>query len=610
MLSLPPVDAPSIVVTASRAEQEAAQTAASVSLIDQQRIDRLGLPLVPDLLRLLPSTSVASSGPAGSQVQVRIRGAEANHSLLYIEGIRANDPAAGNEARFELLNADLASRIEMVRGPQSALWGSEAIGGVIAVDGTPLGTGGTHALVEYGSRDSWRAAARTEIGNADGGLSLGVAGQGSDGIDSYLGGGERDGYHNLAFRGAGRLELAAGVTLGVSGFALRGTSEFDGYDADFRRADTLDQTRNNLAAGRIYAQLGERDAAYLLASSSLLGSSNRNAVADIVINRTEARRRILAIEGGVPLGPGQLASALQDEFERFEARDVAYGGATDQRRSRRHRSFALEWSGQWIKGLTTGIAVRHDGFSRFKDATSLRASLLADLGRGFALAASYGEGIAQPSFFDLYGFFPGSFVGNPDLKPESSRGGELSLRYGSPTLTAGITLYRQRLRDEIIGTFDPGTFLSSTANASGRSRRSGAELELGWKPAANLNLTAVYAYAKASEPGAAGLQVKEPRRPRHSGSIAADGVVGKFTYGVAVAFTGERGDTDFDRFPALAVRLDPYWLASGQAAYALSRNIQAHVRVSNAFGSRYQDAIGYRTEGRSLHVGFRFAAGS
>ena len=122
MIDLPVAEQPAIVVTASRAEEQASETPVSVSLIDGKRIERIGSPLVPELLRLVPSVAVATSGPAGSQTQVRIRGAEANHTLLFIEGIRANDPAAGNEPRFELLNADLASRIEVVRGPQSALW--------------------------------------------------------------------------------------------------------------------------------------------------------------------------------------------------------------------------------------------------------------------------------------------------------------------------------------------------------------------------------------------------------------------------------------------------------------------------------------------------------
>src|SRR5688572_11214963 len=130
-----PVDTNEIVITAARAPQEASESAASVIVIDKQRIERLGEPLVPALLRLVPSTAVAASGPAGSLTQVRIRGAEASHTLLFVDGVRANDPASINEPHWELLNADLTSRIEVVRGPQSALWGSEAIGGVVAVDG-------------------------------------------------------------------------------------------------------------------------------------------------------------------------------------------------------------------------------------------------------------------------------------------------------------------------------------------------------------------------------------------------------------------------------------------------------------------------------------------
>src|SRR5437868_13802943 len=130
------IDSGQIVITASRAPESEARTPASVTIIDQQLIQHLGEPLSYDLLRLVPSAAVSSSGPAGSLTDVRIRGAEANHTLLFIDGIRANDPATGDFARFELLNADIASRIEVVRGPQSALWGSDAIGGVIAVNGT------------------------------------------------------------------------------------------------------------------------------------------------------------------------------------------------------------------------------------------------------------------------------------------------------------------------------------------------------------------------------------------------------------------------------------------------------------------------------------------
>jgi vitamin B12 transporter len=610
MPELPISDPPAIVVTASRAEQSADETPASVTLIDAARIERLGAPLVADYLRLIPSVSVAISGPAGSLTQVRIRGAEAAQTLLFVEGIRANDPAAGNEPRFELLNADLASRIEVVRGPQSALWGSEAIGGVVAVSGEAPGSGGTQAFAEGGSHDSWRGAARTTAGDAERGFSVGVAGQRSDGIDSFLGGGEKDGYRNLGLRGAGRYRLTPALLFGASGFAFRGKSEFDGFDpVTFAHADTLDETHNKLAAGRLFAEVGLREKSYALVSATLLGSTNRNEVGDQPVNRTEATRRTLGLESGHRFGKHQLIAALESEREEFEARDTAFGGFTNQGRSRKHQSITAEWRASGLGPVTADLAVRQDFFSRFKDATTFRAAVKVDLGSGVSISGNYGEGIAQPSFFDLYGFFPGSFSGNPDIKPESSRGGDISLRYSAEQLGGSLTYYRQRLNDEIVDVFDPSTSLSSTANASGKSKRQGVELEGFYHPTDALRLTATYAWLDASEPSVSGGQLKEQRRPRHSGSMALDGTRGRLTYGAAIAYTGDRIDTNFDVFPSQRVHLGAYWLASARIAYRLNDQFEAHVRIANAFDDDYQDAVGYRTEGRSIHAGVRVALG-
>ena len=598
-----------IVVTASRIEEDADNTPASVALIDSDRIERIGAPLVTDLLRLVPSAAVSRSGPAGSLTDVRIRGAEANHSLLFVEGIRANDPAAGNIPRFELLNADLASRIEVVRGPQSALWGSEAVGGVVAVDGAKPGSGGTLALVEGGSFGSLRGAARTSVGNADRGLSLGIASQRSNGIDSFSGNGERDGYRNLSARFAGAYRLSSAVTVGGSGFALRSHSEFDGFDpVTFLRADTRDESRNRLAAARLFATYGDRDATYLTWAASLLGSANRNFVDDAPVNRTAATRRTFALEAGHRFGRHAVIAAAEGERETFKARDTAYFGGTEQDRARRHQSLTLEWKMRDLGPLSTGVAVRHDVFSAFKDATTFRAAVMADFGRGFSASANYGQGIAQPSFFDLFGFFPGSFEGNPELKPESSRGGEVSLRYRRNRLSAAVTYFRQRLSDEIVDIF--AFPFSTTANAETASRRQGMEVEASWTPSPELRLTTTYAWLDASEPTAPdGSRLKEQRRPRHSGSIALDGSNGRLSYGAAIAYTGTRIDSDFSAWPAQRVRLSPYWLASAQLAYRISGPFEAHVRVANAFDDDYEDVLGYRTEGRSVHAGVRVALG-
>jgi vitamin B12 transporter len=266
----------------------------------------------------------------------------------------------------------------------------------------------------------------------------------------------------------------------------------------------------------------------------------------------------------------------------------------------------LEWRGE-TRRIIADLAVRRDIFNRFKDATTRRASLLGKLGGGFSLAGSYAEGIAQPTFFDLYGFFPGSFVGNPMLKPESSRGFEISLRYRRRSLEAALTGYRQRLHDEIVDTSDPVTFLSSTVNRAGVSRRSGVEAELVWHLADKLRVSGNYAYLQATQPPSSGIgQVKEVRRPKHSGSIAVDGTFRKLTYGASVAYVGAHLDSR-DSPPFDVVRLGSYWLAGVRLGYEIRPGLEIFARAANAFNSRYQDVYGYRTEGRSLYAGIRLS---
>ena len=602
-----PIEPSEIVVTAARTPEPIIQSPASVTIIDQKRIKRLGEPLVPALLRLVPSTAVASSGPAGTVSEVRIRGAEAYHTLLFIDGIRANDPAAGNAPRFELLNADLASRIEVVRGPQSALWGSEAIGGVIAVDGDVGATPFFSAATEAGSFGFRRASASASASPGATTLAAAVGWQRADGIDIF-GGGDRDGYRNLS----GRLRASWSVTptleLGASSFLLTGRTEFDGSDPfTFARTHDL-SSKDRLAAGQLWVRAGSSASPWSgKLSASLLGSSKRNFFAGEPINRTSGGRWTLGGQvehrfstGGVD---HLLIAALEHETEQFTATDTVFGGLTAQDQDRRHQSLTVEWRGE-AGPLVGDVAVRRDRFNRFKDATNLRVSALANVGSGVSVAASYGEGIAQPTFFDLFGFFPGSFLGNPSLRPESSRGAEASVRYRSDHARAALSIYRQRLKDEIIDVF--GIPLSTTINRDGKSRRSGVEAEIGWQFGEALRLTATYAYLNASQPGGTS-QVREVRRPKHSGSIALDGAKGRLNYGASIAYTGVRNDENFDVFPSQIVRLGAYWLGGARLAYAVSGRVELFARAANAFDASYQDVFGYRTEGRSLHVGIRLA---
>lgn len=603
---------PDIIVTASRDGVAGETAAVSSTVIGEDQIEALDLPNAVDLLRLTPGISVSTTGPRGTQTQLRIRGAEAGHTLLFVDGIRFNDPAAGNEARFELLTSDLLSRIEMVRGPQSALWGSEALGGVISAEtANPFHRTGFVGQAEYGSLDSARLFVRYAVRTGDVGISGGLGYQRSDGIDSLGGGaGDRDGFENLA--GTLRVEArpSANVRLGASGFWSEGRSDYDGFDPNtFLRADTPDTTKTRIGAVRVFAA-GEWDGWSVRGDASYLDSANRNRLAGTPLNSTFGDRLTLGGQVSRRLGGHTITAAVEHSQEDFRARDTSFFGGTDQDRARSLTAFVGEWRAEWSPAIVTDLAVRHDDFSAFADETTFRATLLVRPGGGFTLFGSYGEGVAQPTFYDLFGFFPGSFAGNPDLRPETSRGWEAGLRWSNDQLALGLTGFSHRLRDEIVGTFDPNTFLSGAANADGRSRRDGIELSASWRHADWLTVEANYSWLDADEPDSAGhAQVREVRRPRNSFNLAAWGESGRLSWGASLAWVGARRDTDFDLFPAAMVRLDAYALGTVRIGYRILPQLELYARMENAFDAGYQDVVGYNTPGRTVYAGLRVTPG-
>ena len=604
--------AEAIVVTASRRPVEASEAPASATIVARETLEALSLPLAADVLRLTPGASVSQSGPRGSQTQLRIRGAEANHTLLFVDGIRFNDPAAGNEARFELLAGDALTRLEVVRGPQSALWGSEALGGVVAVDSAdPLRDRGFSALGEYGSLGSARLVGQFAVRGGKAGLSGSAGWRRSEGIDSLGLNGERDGFENRHASLKGVFQVRDGVELGAVGHWLEGESQYDGYDpATLLRANTLDETRNRIGAVRGWAdaKLGGWE---LGAEASYLASTNRNRLGTSPLNRTAGERLTVSGQASRALGGHRFTAAVEHQGEDFRARDQVYFGGTDQDRGRSLTAFVGEWQAEWSPVFSTDVAVRHDSFSAFADATTLRASALVRPATGWRLHAAYGEGIAQPTFYDLYGFFPGSFVGNPALKPERSRGWEAGIRWEAGPFAAGATAFTNRLTDEIVETpFDPVTFTSSTANALGKSRRRGVEIDAAWRPSPALLLAANYTFLDAEERQVAGAAlVREVRRPRHSANLIGAGTHGRFSWGASASWVGKRADVDFDRFPAERVTLGDYLLASLRLGWEVVDGVEAFARAENAFDAEYQDAVGYATAGRTVHAGLRLRFG-
>ncbi|HEV2747487.1 MAG TPA: TonB-dependent receptor [Allosphingosinicella sp.] len=603
-----------IVVTGSREPVLRNEAAVSATVFDREEIEALDLPATSDLLRLVPGVTVATSGPRGAFTEVRIRGAEAKHSLLFVDGIRFNDPAAGNSARFELLTSDALSRIEVVRGPQSALWGSEALGGVIAIETADgFDRSGVAASGEYGSHDSGRASLHAAARAGELGLSGAAGWLSSEGIDSFGGGGERDGFDNRSASLKAVLRPSAATEAGLAGHYVEGESEFDGFDPlTGQLADTLDRTENRIFALRGW--LSHRAGPWsVLLDASYLDSANRNLLGEAPQNSSFGDRLELGAQVSRTLILGRsehrLTAAAEYGRENFRGRDTVFFGATNQDRSRELRALVAQWRAAWSDRIATDIAVRHDQFSAFADATTLRATVSFRPTQAWTLRAGYGEGISQPTFYDLFGFFPGlSFRGNPNLRPESSRGWEAGLRWGGASASLAVTAFAHNLVDENLLVFDAGG--STTINADGESRRRGIEIEAAYRPSEALLLQANYTWLDAEEQRTAGgLPVREARRPRHSANLIGTGTVGPLQFGATLAYVGERADTDFGAFPARPVTLGDYLLASLRVAWRLTPSIEAYGRMENAFGADYQDAFGYHTPGRTVYAGLRLRVG-
>lgn len=609
--NLEPIADP-IVITASRTPVSEALSGTAITVIDASEIEALRLPLVSDYLRLVPSVAVATSGALGTQTQVRIRGAESRHTLVFVDGIEANDPASSSEFRFETLLADGVDRIEVLRGPQSALWGAQAIGGVInVVNRAPaLGTQ-AYGQAEGGSFGTVRAGGGGGWGNDVGGITAQANYLTSRGYDiSATPGGNKNGYDNLSLSAKGILHLAPHLELGAVGRYSDVNSQFD--DFDYTNGVSLDarlSTRVRTLAGRAYATLGLFDDRWThTVEVAATDAANVNRDTGVFLNRSDGSRLKFAYQTSGTARVGslnhRLTLAVEHERQTFASTDADPLALSNQRRDRAKTAVIAEYRAELPERLAAGVSVRHDDSNRYPTETTVRATLAGQFGSGFGAHMSYGEGVSDPTFFDLYGFFPTQFVGNPNLRPEHARSVDAGVGWSHAGIKLDVTGYTSDLTDAIVSTFDSTTFLSGVANATGRSKRRGIEATAQAQVASWLRVDASYAYLDASQQSIAGGRRIQPlRRPPHSGSVSAFASFGRYDLAASIAEVGTRQDTNFATFQN--VTLHSYALVTLSGAYRITPHVALTARIENAADSRYQDVYGYRTPGVAAYGGVK-----
>lgn len=611
-----PADVP-IVISASREPVGIAGTPAALTVIGEETIELLDLPQAVDLLRLSPGVSISRSGGAGGQTQVRLRGAEANHTLVFVDGIEGNDPGSSNEFRWEYLPAAGLEQVEILRGPASSLWGSEALGGVVAVTSLqPTADERGFAAGSYGSFDTIDLSAGAAGGSEAAAVSLLGSYYETDGIDSFAGEPkERDGFDNFTLTAKGAVTPAPQGALELVARYSESRSEFDGTDpVTFARADTLDASDNRQVAlrGTGRAEFAGGRWTHEL-TGTFLDTENVNERGDDRLNSVDADSLRLFYETSFSFNTGgaqhRLTGAAELRAQSYRSRDNQYFGASDQDRDRERSSLIGEY--RLLSGpVIVAASVRYDDHDTFDDNVSWRAGAKLRAAPWLSLRANAGEAFAAPTFTEQFGFFPDSFVGNADLKPEESFGWDVGAEAEFGQLLVSLTYFEADLENEILTTYDSVTFLSGVDNAAGESERRGIEATASADYGV-FGLRASYTYLDADEvQSAGGLPAREVRRPEHSANLTLTADFQPFGLAFSADYVGERRDVDFDSFPSRNVTLDDYVLATLSAEAPVTDRIALTGRVENLFDAEYQDVFGYETSGIAAFAGLTVRFGS
>jgi vitamin B12 transporter len=607
-----------IIVTGARTPLTISEVGAATTVIGREEIERRQARYLTDLLRTVPGFAISHTGVVGSQTQVRVRGSEANHVLVLIDGVRANDPATGDEFRWEHLTTGNIERVEIVRGAQSSLWGSDAVAAVVHV--ITRGSGeNLNAYAEGGSNSTMNAGASGRTGGDRWSLSGGVEYLDTDGQNISRTGDELDGSDITTASVSASFDATDALTFDAGLRYVDAYSQFDpvdffltGLPTDGDVATESDNLYANLGGrletldGKVVHHLGVR----------YFDSDHRNLVDGVEDGSAASDRTTAAYQADIGIGENRLALALEHEKTTFQQRGEMVFGDPNQDQEIDTTSVIADYHALAGERFTWLLSARYDDNSDFDSIVTGRLALSYRWSETTTFRSSIGKGQKNPTFTERFGFFPGQFVGNPDLKPEKSMSYDIGIdqQLLDGALLLQATVFYQDLENEINGfVFDPVTFLATAENMEGDSERSGIELAGRWNLSERFAIAGSYTYTDSQEPSPTGEDVRELRRPRHAGNLSLDfsSLNEKWQATLAADYGGTRNDIFFPPFPdpSEIVTLDAYWLVDLAVQYRVTPAVTLFARGTNLLDDEYEQVYGYRTLGRAGYVGVRTSFG-
>ena len=586
-----------IVVTATGLPQPIDQTGQAITVISRAEIESVQGADVTRVLTRLPGTTFTRNGPLGSLTLLGVRGAPAGQTLVLIDGVRVNDPANAN-AEFDLsqLSSDTIESIELLRGPNSVIWGSQAMGGVMNI-ATRLEPG-LSASLEYGGED--RVTATAAAGIRIERLEAGISGSfvDADGHSAAASGTEKDGDRQYSLAGRAKYRLTDALSLTANARYAEGTVELDGFPPPTYTFADADVTEKLTAwSGRLGA-LYETGALTLNAGFSI---SDTERVGDdpVFPYSLDGHSERAELFGRVAL-PSDFALDFGGDYEWNR-----FANAPD--RGKAHNGSVHAQLGYYGDRLTLTGGLRYDDHSDFGGEWTVGANGAYRLGNGWRVRAAYGEGFKAPTLYQLL-----SQYGNPGLQPERSKGYELGIDQGErgDAIYLSLTAYRRDAKNliDFFSCFSGSAPLCATRPFGfyynvGKGRAQGVEFETGLRITPELSTRFVYSFTDTENrtPGDPDKGKHFARRPEHmvSASLEWESQSG-LALGLDVRVVGDAWDNRSN-----TVKLGSYALGDVRASYRINDMVELFGRVENVWDEHYATAAGYGTEGRAAYIGVR-----
>ncbi|MDN3515273.1 MAG: TonB-dependent receptor [Candidatus Brocadia sp.] len=583
-----------MVITPTRTKQLLKDVGSSVSIITEKDIENSKSPLLLDVLRQTPGLEVTRTGPMGGVTSLFLRGASSAQTLVFVDGVRMNSPTAGG-FDFANLTTDNIERVEILRGPQSTLYGSAAMGGVVNII-TKKGAGDTKVTLgtEYGMRDTYRESINVSGGKEKFDYSIGASYLKTHGISQASSGSEKDGYEN--FTGSARLgwnflnngRIDTTIRGFHSDYELDGFSFAAGLIDDPDRHQTTDEILFSTKVSKTFFDLW---------TPSFL----------ISVNDTDLKGFDPTDESGEFHIPTRLwRLEHQSDFSLFEIDTVTVGYEYEIKEGENAGLFDREtfWNNavfaenqiKLFDSLTWTIGIRRDDYSTFGNHVTYRTTASYNIEEiGIRFHSSWGTGFRAPSINEL--FYP--YYGNPDLKPEESKGWDFGVgkELLKGKLTMDITYFKNDFDNLITPAIQPdGSYMAENI---AKAVSEGIEAVLTYKPFTKLSLTGTYTYTDTRDKDK-DKDRQLPRRPRNRATLGIDAQpLAKLNLNIT-------GVMDRDRIDSDGKVMDNYWTVNLATRYDITQSMTAYVRFENLFDYHYEEVPGYGSLGFTAYCGLEF----